>query len=132
MSIRVGIDLVAVATVAESMTGPHGELYLARVYTSAERRDCTGPDGPDPSRLAARFAAKEATLKVLATPSEGIAWTTMEVVRDTDGFVRVALHGRAAELAAAAGIRSLALSLSHEAGLAAAVVVATIDEAPSR
>lgn len=131
MSIRVGIDLVAVATVAEAMDGPYGEEYLARVYTPAERIDCTGPAGPDPSRLAARFAAKEATLKVLSTPSEGIAWTTIEVVRGPDGYVRIALQARAAELAAAAGVTALALSLTHEAGLAAAVVVATIDDPPT-
>lgn len=128
MSIRVGIDLVAVAAVAESLDGPYGEQYLARVYTPGERRDCQGAGGPDASRLAARFAAKEATLKVLSTPSEGFAWTMIEVIRSASGDVRLALHDRAAELAAAAGIRSLSLSLSHEAGLAAAVVVATTDD----
>jgi holo-[acyl-carrier protein] synthase len=49
----------------------------------------------------------------------------IEVRRDASGKVHLELHGRAAEVAAAAGIGELALSITHEAGFAAAVVVAT-------
>ena len=80
----------------------------------------------DPQRLAARFAAKEAAFKVLRVGDEPVAWTDVEVVRDDTGWVGLSLSGRAATLAEAAGISELALSLTHEQGCAAAVVVAEL------
>jgi holo-[acyl-carrier protein] synthase len=123
--IRVGIDLVSTSSVAEALQ-THGDRYLARVYTARERGDCRTADGVDPERLAARFAAKEATLKVLPASDEGIALTAIEVRRDPSGRVSIELSGRAAELGDDAGIVDLALSLTHEGGFAAAVVVAEI------
>lgn len=125
MSIRVGLDLVAVQTVADSLRA-HGERYLGRVYSAGEIADCRAGDGVDPQRLAARFAAKEATFKVLRVGDEAVAWTDVEVVRDASGWPSLSLSGRAATLAEAAGISELAVSLSHEQGCAAAVVVADI------
>lgn len=120
MPLRVGIDLIEVAAVEEAISA-HGERYLARVYTERERADC----GDAPERLAARFAAKEAALKVLRPEADAPPWRTIEVRRDPGGWVELALSGRAAELADAAGIRELALSVTHEGGRASAVVVAT-------
>jgi holo-[acyl-carrier protein] synthase len=126
MSIRVGLDLVAVQTVADSLSA-HGDRYLGRIYSPAEVADCrTGDDGVDPQRLAARFAAKEAAFKVLRVGDEAVAWTDVEVVRDRSGWVSLSLSGRAATLAEAAGIAEFAVSLSHEQGCAAAVVIANI------
>src|SRR2546422_11754093 len=99
MGLRVGVDLVSVDSVRESLA-THGEHYLRRVYTEREVHDCTGPDGLDPERLAGRFAAKEATLKVLRPGEVGIAWRTIEVQRDSDGWVQLALSADAATLAA--------------------------------
>jgi holo-[acyl-carrier protein] synthase len=123
VSIRVGLDLVSVQTVADSLTA-HGDRYLDRVYSAGEVADCRTGDTLDPRRLAARFAAKEAAFKVLRVGDEAVAWTDVEVVRDRTGWVGLSLSGRAATLAEAAGISELALSLSHEQGCAAAVVVA--------
>jgi holo-[acyl-carrier protein] synthase len=126
MSIRVGLDLVAVQTVADSLSA-HGDRYLGRIYSPAEVADCrTADDGVDPQRLAARFAAKEAAFKVLRVGDEAVAWTDVEVVRDRSGWVSLSLSGRAATLAEAAGIAEFAVSLSHEQGCAAAVVIANI------
>jgi holo-[acyl-carrier protein] synthase len=125
MALRVGTDLVLVETVRASLRA-HGEHYLQRVYTQREVRDCTGDDGVDPLRLAARFAAKEATLKVLRPIDEGIAWSSIEVVRDCSGWVGLELSGPAAELADGAGIGDLALSVSHEGAYATAVVIACV------
>ena len=125
MSIRVGLDLVSVQTVADSLSA-HGEHYLSRVYSAAEVADCRTGDDVDPQRLAARFAAKEAAFKVLRVGDAAIAWTDVEVVRDPSGWVGLSLSGRAATLAEAAGIADLAVSLSHEQGCAAAVVIADI------
>ena len=68
MAVRVGIDLVAVEAVRDAVS-EHGEHYLNRIYTEAEIRECRTSQSMIPERLAARFAAKEATIKVLR-PSE--------------------------------------------------------------
>lgn len=124
MPLSVGIDLVAVAEVAESLRGPHRQRYLERVYTEREIDDCRGPSGRvEPERLAARFAAKEAAIKALPGAGEEVRLTQIEVVRGESGNVTLELSGRAAELFAESGGTEIALSLSHEGGFAAATVV---------
>ena len=121
MPLRVGIDLVQAATVAQAIA-EHGDHYLRRVYTEAEVAQCAG----DPLRLAARFAAKEAAMKVLRPATgDAVPWPSIETVRGDNGVPVLTLHGAAAELAAAAGIAELAVSLTHEGEYAAAVVVGT-------
>jgi holo-[acyl-carrier protein] synthase len=127
MSIRVGIDLVRTATVRDSIDA-HGERYLERVYSRREVRDCSSSAGLDAERLAARFAAKEAAFKVLRVGDDAVSWREVEVCREPSGWVRLSLTGNAATLAQRAGIRDLSLSLTHDHGCAAAVVVAQIDE----
>ena len=124
MGLRVGIDLVAVATVSESLRGPHREHYLERIYTAREVKDCQGPSGRvEPESLAARFAAKEAAIKALPGAGEEVRLTDIEVVREESGNVSLELSGRAAELFADSGGSEIALSLTHEGGFAAATVV---------
>jgi holo-[acyl-carrier protein] synthase len=123
VGLRVGIDLVSVDSVRESIQ-THASHYLTRVYTDREVLDCKGANGVDPERLAGRFAAKEATLKVLRPREEGIPWNAIEVRRDPSGWVELELSGPAAALAGDAGITELSLSIAHEAGFATAVVVA--------
>jgi len=124
MGLRVGIDLVAVASVSESLRGPHRDHYLERIYTAREVEDCQGPSGRvEPERLAARFAAKEAAIKALPGAGEEVRLTDIEVVRDPSGNVSLALAGRPAELFAQSGGSDIALSLTHEGGFAAATVI---------
>jgi holo-[acyl-carrier protein] synthase len=124
VALRVGLDLVEVSTVAESLRGAHRERYLERVYTDREVETCTGPSGQiEPQRLAARFAAKEAALKALPGAGEGVALTQIEVVKDPSGSVGLELSGRAAELFEACGAVEIALSVTHEGGFAAATVI---------
>jgi holo-[acyl-carrier protein] synthase len=118
VSFRVGIDVVAVEQVAAALA-THGERYLRRVYTPREVADCGG----DAGRLAARFAAKEATRKTLGIADEGVGWSSVEVRLD-GGVPAIALSGTAAELAGDAGLTTFSVSLTYEAGLAAAVVLA--------
>lgn len=119
-TIRTGTDLAAVEDVIAGITA-HGERYLARVFTRQERADA----GDDPERLAARFAGKEAVLKLLRPErSDAVPLTDVAVVLDTVGAPVVELTGRAAELAEAVGCTSIAVSLSHERGLAIATAVA--------
>lgn len=123
--VRVGIDLVSVQSVEESVR-THGERYLDRVYTERELSECSTSAGVDIERLAARFAAKEAALKVLRPHGEGVSWRAIEVRRDPLGWVDLELTGQAAALAAEAGLTHFAVSLTHEAGFASAVVVSEI------
>ncbi len=133
MAMRVGIDLVSVDAVRQSID-EHGERYLKRIYTDSELDDCRLEDGFCAERLAARFAAKEATLKVLRPQDEAVPWRMMKIVRHGAGWLELELSGRAAALAADAGLSGFALSISHEPGFASAVVVAEVDlrNAPGR
>jgi holo-[acyl-carrier protein] synthase len=124
---RVGIDLVDAAEVAAALEA-HGDRYLRRVYTPEEVQDCRRDAGIDAERLAARFAAKEAAIKVLRPDRRtAVPWTGIAVRRDPAGWVGLELHGRAAALAEAAGITRTALSISHERGTSCAVVLAHIE-----
>ena len=71
-----------------------------------------------------RFAAKEAAVKALRPEAPWADWRSIEVRRHASGWCDVVLHGEAAALAARQGIEALALSMSHHADHAAAVVVA--------
>lgn len=123
--MRVGIDLVSVSAVRDSIR-EHGERYLKRVYSETELEDCRAAGGYSAERLAARFAAKEATLKVLRPDDEAVPWRTITVMRHRAGWLELELSGRAATLAEEAGLDGFALSISHESGYASAVVVAEL------
>jgi holo-[acyl-carrier protein] synthase len=131
LEVRVGVDLMAVADVAESVAHL-GDPYLNRVFTHHERSCCDGAPDVSAARLAARFAAKEATLKVLRAPSSQPDWRSIEVRQDPGGWCHMRLAGEAARLAEEAGVTSMAVSLTHEAGMAAAVVVALCATEESR
>jgi holo-[acyl-carrier protein] synthase len=130
-AIRVGADVVAVHEVAASVENL-GARYLERIYTEHERSCCAGSPLVQAAGLAARFAAKEATIKVLRPAGHQPDWRSMEVRRHSDGWCSIALTGHAAALADQAGIGELAVSLTHEGDVAAAVVVALcrVDAAP--
>jgi holo-[acyl-carrier protein] synthase len=122
--VRVGCDLVRVAAVADSLAA-FGERYLRRIFTAQEALDCrAGRTRISVESLAARFAAKEAALKVLRPDRHWFDWRTLEVVKAPQGWVRLHLHGLAATAAAAQGLDGFSLSFSHEGGYAMAVVMA--------
>ena len=123
--LRVGVDLVEIDAVAATLESALSGRYLSRVYTPAEVRDCTDRNGVNAGRLAARFAAKEAVLKALDVGNRAVPWRTIEVRRQPTGRPAVSLHGAAAAIAREEGIARFALSLTHEAGFASALVVAT-------
>jgi holo-[acyl-carrier protein] synthase len=116
--------------VAESLER-FGARYLERVFTPHEIECCSRADARTRSRapgysvesLAARFAAKEATLKVLRPVGWRPDWRSIEVRRTSGGWCEIHLSGRAATLAADAGIDELEVSLTHESMVAVAVVV---------
>lgn len=120
----VGVDLVRVADVAESLRR-HREHYTRRVFTPNEIAYCQCESHAAPQRFAARFAAKEATMKVLRRcAADALPWTSIEVERAPEGWCSIALHGQTADMARDAGLSSFAVSMSHEEDYATATVVA--------
>jgi holo-[acyl-carrier protein] synthase len=121
--VGTGLDLCEVARVRR-MVARWGDRFLERVFTPGEiayARRHLDPAEP----LAARFAAKEAALKALGSGlSLGVRWREVEVRREEGGRPTLALSGRAAALGRARGVARLHLSLTHEAGLALAQVLA--------
>jgi holo-[acyl-carrier protein] synthase len=123
--MKLGMDIVQISRIEASLAD-FGERFVQRLFTPAER-------GPAPlgapelaPRLATCFAAKEATLKAMDWPEAGLAWPEMEVCQAASGTCHVQLHGRAAKLAAQAGVPlRLPLSLSHDGNHAVAVVTTT-------
>jgi holo-[acyl-carrier protein] synthase len=123
----VGTDIVDVADVEGAMR-TFGDRYLNRVFTEAELGYCLAVGRTPAPHLAARFAAKEAALKVLRpTKDDAISLKSIEAVRTEGGWCELSLSGAALALANRAGLVGFSMSLSHEARYATAVVVAHRD-----
>ncbi|HET8538265.1 MAG TPA: holo-ACP synthase [Anaeromyxobacter sp.] len=122
MIVGLGMDVVEIARIARILAGPAGraERFLARCFTEGERAYCEGAHDRA-ARYAARFAAKEAASKALGAPP-GIAWHDVEV-RRTGGGPALDLRGVAREAAARLGADRVLVSLTHDAGVAAATVI---------
>jgi holo-[acyl-carrier protein] synthase len=115
-SLEVGVDIVEIARVEASLRR-FGDRFRQRVFTSLELvESCERPHS-----LAARFAAKEATIKALGWSD--IALHEIEVQRPPGSRPTLHLRGRAAARAVALDVAELALSLSHSREYAVAVVV---------
>ena len=121
MKVVVGIDLVQVSDIARSLE-VLGERYIRRIWTVDEIAYCTASPEMSTARFAARFAAKEATLKALRLHDQGIDWRAIEVRQTPAGWCELQLHGDAAALADRAGWISASISLSHEGDYATAMV----------
>jgi holo-[acyl-carrier protein] synthase len=124
MRLETGVDIVQIERI-ERVLGRYGERFLARVYSPLEVHHCRGR-APE---LAARFAAKEAVSKALGVGMSvlspaGIAWHDVETLSERSGKPYLVLHGRAQALAAAQGLTTWSVSLSHDGGIAVAFVVA--------
>ena len=117
MIVGVGIDVVDVARFLATLERAPG--LVAKLFTPEER------DVP-PTSLAARFAAKEAIAKALGAPGT-MSWQDATVRRVVGGPPEVEIRGTVAARAAELGIDRLHISLSHDAGIASAVVVAERD-----
>ena len=118
--LAVGIDVVAVDRFAASMSRTPG--LARRLFTAREQVTASGlPRGP--ASLAARFAVKEAAAKALGVPS-GMDWHDCQVVSENSGRPVLEVTKTVAAAAAALGITGWRISVSHDAGIAAAVVIA--------
>lgn len=114
MIVGIGVDLVDIGRFERSVA--RTPRLLERLFTSDER-------ALRPHSLAARYAAKEALIKALGG-SDGLHWAEIEVASEASGRPVFTLSGSTAAVLAARGIDAVHLSLSHDAGLAIAYVVA--------
>jgi holo-[acyl-carrier protein] synthase len=121
--VAVGIDLADVTEVQRSID-LFGAQYLDRIFTSAEQAQSAESSNQAP-HLAARFAAKEATIKVLGVDDAIPPWTSIELRRHPGGNCTLHLTGTAARMASERGIDGLLVCISHEGDMAIALVVAT-------
>lgn len=122
MNVRVGVDLVDCPRI-EKIVKKRGEKFLKRVFTEGELEYCKRHRMSTPC-LAARFAVKEAVLKLLGTGlTSGIKWLDVEVYKLETGKPEVKLHGKAYERARRIGLQHIQVSLSHLHDYAVAVAV---------
>jgi holo-[acyl-carrier protein] synthase len=113
MIVGLGIDVTPVSRFSQA-AGREG--LLRRIFTEAEQDSSM-------QRMAGRFAAKEALAKALGAPV-GMAWHDVTVLRPHATKPELSVSGAVAARAAELGVVNLHLSISHDAGIASAVVVA--------
>ena len=116
--LATGVDIIEISRIRQVLER-YSQHFLGRVFTQAEIEYCRGR-APN---LAARFAAKEATMKALGTGVRGVGWKDIEVVRAKSGAPGIKLHGRADQTARRLGVWETSLSISHSNEYAVAFVV---------
>jgi holo-[acyl-carrier protein] synthase len=122
MILGLGLDIIETARLERALSR-HGSRFEERVYTPAEVGVCSSR-ADRIQALAARFAAKEACLKALGTGwSGGLTFRQIEVRSGAGGRPEIQLADDAAARARAMGVRAIHLSITHQPGTAAAVVV---------
>ena len=120
--LTTGIDVIEISRIRK-VIDRWGDRFVRRIYTEQEIEYCRGRV----ANLAGRFAAKEATMKALATGVRGVGWKDIEVIRHDGGSPSVRLSGRALGRSERLGIYDLSLSISHSREYAVAMVVAISD-----
>jgi len=118
-----GIDLVDCPRI-EEMIQRHGERFIKRVFTADEQAYAEANKN-EVEKLAGRFAAKEAVLKLVGTGWRGkIAWTDIEIINNAAGQPEVTLGGEVRKIADKLGIKHISVSITHTANFAIASAVA--------
>ena len=118
VNVAIGIDIIEVERVRK-VYEKHGERFLARVFTQNEVQQCRGKI----TRLAGRFAAKEAISKALGTGMRGVKWREMEIVQLRSGRPSVRLHGIAKLRAEQLGLSAFDVSIADLAQLSIAIAI---------
>jgi holo-[acyl-carrier protein] synthase len=126
-----GIDLVDFPRI-EEMAKRHGPRFLDRVFTASEQAYAKANKN-EMEKLAGRFAAKEAILKLMGTGWRGkIAWTDIEIVNNPAGQPEVNLSGEVKKIAERLGIKHISVSITHTANFAIASAVALVNSDESK
>jgi holo-[acyl-carrier protein] synthase len=115
----IGVDILEIDRIGR-IIGTHGATFLRRVFTPEEIRYCSGKRN-SAQHFAARFAAKEAVSKALATGMRGeFSWKNIEVMNDPLGQPHIAFSGTLKQALAHARVH---VSLSHSQSHVVAMVV---------
>jgi holo-[acyl-carrier protein] synthase len=122
-SVGLGVDIVDVQRL-QTLYERWRECFLVRLFTDQELIICRKASGYRWRSLAGRFSAKEAVKKILASRGEIASWRDIEVLNGPYGEPYINLHGRAKSAVERLGYSSLVLSISHDASLAIATVMA--------
>jgi len=120
MTHSIGIDIVEIARIRQAIAR-WGEPFLRRVYTGQELKLYRG----NPRSLAARFAGKEAVVKLFGARKTGIKWRDIEVLSRPGGQPCVNLYGKAQSEAGELGLKEINISLSHSKEYAVAAAIGT-------
>lgn len=121
MIVGIGLDVCEIARIRRNLER-YGSRFMNRVLTPAERAYCEKRrDAAIP--FAGRFAAKEAAIKALGGPPAGLRWRDMEVLPTEKERPQLSLKGTSARAANSLGATRIHLSITHDAGVAAAVVI---------
>ena len=108
----------------QGMLERRGDRAKERLFTEGERAYCEARKARYAS-YAGRFAVKEAVMKVLGTGwRKGVRWVDIEVVREPGQAPTCRLHGETGRIAGRLGIETIHITITHDAGIAAAVAVA--------
>ena len=119
MIVGLGIDVCSIERMRRALER-HGDRFLGRICSDAERADLMGRDLG--TSLAGRFAVKEAFAKAL-DGARGVGWHEVEVRRMPSGRPVLELKGNAMAMARRFGADSWHVSITHDAGVAVAVVI---------
>ena len=119
MIVGLGVDVCSIDRMRKALER-HGDRFFARICSERERADLVGRDAA--TALSGRFAAKEAFAKAL-DGARGVAWHDVEIRRAESGRPVLELRGTAAACVAKFGADKWHVTISHDAGVAIAVVV---------
>jgi holo-[acyl-carrier protein] synthase len=122
VGVYVGTDVQSIEEISASIDR-FGERFTQRIFTDHEVECCGGVTPLAAPGLAARFAAKEAVIKLLKPVDDAPGWRSIEVRRQPGGACAVHLSDTAAERAAALGLDFVDISMSHGAGIGLATVI---------
>lgn len=118
MRIFLGNDICEIQRIQDAYN-KFGNKFLEKTFTENEIRYCLSSSKSTASRLAVRFATKEAVSKALGVGikrlgwGKGINWQDVEALRDSSGALSLKLSGRAKELEQQLGITRWEVSVSH-------------------
>ena len=119
--IGLGIDLCEIARIERTLE--KSDAFLLRFYGEEERAYLASRGRVRAESAAGMFAAKEAFLKAVGTGLNGAPLSDVTVTHDEGGCPRYALNGKALALLEKCGASHALLSITHDAGVAAAVCV---------
>ena len=125
--VSLGLDVTRIDRLQEALDR-RGQRFLDRIFTAGEQAYCERRAARRATHYAGRFAVKEAVMKVLGTGwRRGVRWIDIEVTRAPGSAPEVVLHGRSAEIARERGIDRILITITHDAGIAAAVAIGERD-----